>query len=140
MRDAATLSSSEWITAQATARMPAIYGPEPVHDWCYYYEQADLAAQQGDWRHVTALGDQAFALNDYPNDPVERFVFVEGYAHEGNWEKALDLSNTSYKVSKVYMGPLLCRLWGRIEHSTTGSVARSSTLAEVKRLYACSSE
>jgi hypothetical protein len=140
MRDAAALSSSEWITAQATARMPAIYGPEPAHDWCYYYEQADLAAQLGDWPRIAALGDQAFALNDYPNDPVERFVFVEGYAHEGNWAKALGLSNTSYKVSKVYMGPLLCRLWGRIENGTTDSASRSATLAEVKRLYACSSE
>jgi len=140
MRDAATLSSSEWITAQDGAHMPAIYGPEPPHDWCYYYENADLAAQLGDWPHVAALGDQAFALNDYPNDPIERFVFIEGYAHEGNWDKALVLSNTSYKVSKVYMGPLLCRLWGRIENSTVASASHSATLAEVKRLYACSSE
>ena len=140
MRDAATLSSSEWITAQGDAHMPAIYGPEPPHDWCYYYEQADLAAQVGDWPQVAALGDQALALNDYPNDPVERFVFVEGYAHEGNWDRALELSNASFKVSKVYVGPLLCRLWSRIEKGTPDTPSQAVAVAEVKRLYACSSE
>ena len=51
--------------------MPEIYGPEPAHGWCYYFEQAELAAQDGDWVRVAALGDKAFSLNHYPNDPVE---------------------------------------------------------------------
>ena len=49
LRDAASLSSSEWILAEGTARLPAVYSPEPVHGWCYYFEQADLARQMGDW-------------------------------------------------------------------------------------------
>lgn len=137
MRQAAALSSSTWITSGGAARMPAIYGPEPRRDWCYYFEQADLAAQLGDWPRVADLGDQAFAVDDYPNDPVERFVFVQGYAHQGNWQEALDLSNTSYKVSKVYVGPLLCRLWGQIEATTEPSPERAAALAEVKSMYAC---
>lgn len=140
MREASSLSSSQWIMEEASARMPPIYGPEPVHDWCYYFEQADLAAQEQDWSRVVALGDTAFSLSDYPNDPVERFVFIQGYAHEGDWQKALDLSNTSYKVSKLYVGPLLCRLWNQIEKSTADSSARKAALDQVQRLYACPSE
>lgn len=140
MREAAALSSNAWVTTQASGRIPAIYGAEPRHDWCFYFERADLAAQSADWGRVVTLGDQALALNDYPNDPVERFVFIEGYAHEGEWNKALDLSSTSYKVSKVYMPALLCRLWGRIESSTVDSAERTAVLAEVKRLYSCSGE
>lgn len=140
MREAAALSSRSWITLQPSGRMPEIYGPEPSHDWCYYFEQADLAGQTADWGRVASLGDQAFGMNDYPNDPVERFVFIEGYAHVGEWAKALDLSNTSYKVSKVYLPSLLCRLWSRIESSTADSTERTAVLAEVKRLYSCSGE
>jgi hypothetical protein len=140
MREAAALSSSTWVLPAATARMPQTYGTEPVHGWCYYFEKAELAAQLRDWSQVVQLGDQAFSLSDYPNDPVERFVFAEGYANTGNWARARDLSVTSYKVSKAYVGPLLCRLWQRIELETTASPQRTAALAEVKRLFACTSE
>ena len=81
MREGAALSSSEWILPKGTATMPSIYGPQPKHGWCYYFEKADLARQMGDWKQVAKLGDVAFALNDYPNDPSERFVFIEHRKH-----------------------------------------------------------
>ena len=140
MRDAAKLSSTAWITAQATARMPGIYGPEPPHGWCYYFERADLAAQYQDWASVVALGDKAFALDDYPNNPVERFVFVEGYARTGAWSRALELSAASYKFSKTYMGPLLCALWGRIEDGTPNSTEKAAAALQVKSMFACTGE
>jgi hypothetical protein len=117
--------------------MPAIYRPEPAHGWCYYFEKADLARQFGEWDSVTRLGDEAFALNDYPNNPLERFVFIEGYAHAGEWDRAIELSNVSYKVSKDFVGPSLCRLWERIETETTGGVDRSEAISKAKNLFAC---
>ena len=140
MRDAAALSNADQILPGQQAVMPAVYGPEPAHGWCYYFEKADLARQFGDWETVARLGDEAFALSDYPNNPVERFVFIEGYAHTGRWDRALELSKVSYKVSKDYVGPMLCQLWKRIETETTGGVERSGALSEVKRMYACTSE
>jgi len=131
--------------------MPAIYGPEPEHGWCYYFEKADLARQMGDWDEVAQLGDKAFKLDDYPNSPIERFVFIEGYAHVGDWDKALEYSKVSYKVSKDYVGPLLCQLWERVASETDpspGSDVRSGeavsmrieALAEVQSKFACSHE
>ena len=35
-----------------------IFGPEPEHDWCYYYQKASLARQMGDWQEVVRLYDQ----------------------------------------------------------------------------------
>lgn len=137
MRDAAKLSSEAWVLPDSTARMPDIYGPEPTHGWCYYFERADLARQMGDWPQVVTLAGQAFALNDYPNDPVERFVFIEGYAKEGDWGRALELSQTSYKVAKGYVGPLLCRLWDRIGDATPSSPQKSATLDQVRSMFAC---
>jgi len=137
MREASTLSNPDRITADPTAVMPAIYGPEPKHGWCYYFQKADLARQLGNWSEVVQLGDKAFKLNDHPNNPVERFVFIEGYAHVGDWKRAVELSKVSYKVSKDYVGPLLCQLWKRIETGTTSSVERNEVLADVQTTFRC---
>jgi len=137
LRDAAHLSGTQPIQNQPIARMPRIYEPEPPKNWCYYFEQADLARQIEDWETVAELGDTAFKLDDYPNDPLERFVFVEGYAHTGQWQKAIEYSQVSYKVSKNYVGPLLCRLWERIDRETTVSSEKDNTVMEAKTLFGC---
>ena len=138
MREAALLSSMAPILSESTARMPEIYGPEPAHNWCYFFEKADLARQMRDWKTVTHLGDVAFGLNDYPNDAVERFVFIEGYAHIGDWKKAVELSMDSYKVSRKYMSPLLCTLWDRIARDTESTPERNVTLDGVHSKLECS--
>ena len=139
LRDTAVLSNTAMIHAENSATMPeSLFAPEPEHRWCYYFEKADLARQFGDWEEVVKLGDKAFILeNDSPNDPVERFVFIEGYAHVGDWQRAVELSRASYKVSKDYVGPLLCRLWERIETESTGSPERSEALVELRNMIAC---
>src|SRR3990172_6176871 len=150
LRDAARLSNVSMIRGDRAVTMPAsLYAPEPGHGWCYYFEKAELARQAGDWEQVVELGDKAFKLDDSPNDPVERFVFIEGYALMGEWERAIELSKVSYRVSKGYVGPLLCRLWERIEAETTESrrpatdgsvegVERSASLDEIRNMLSCS--
>jgi hypothetical protein len=137
LRDAAPLSSTAPILSEPTARMPEVYGPEPAHGWCYYFQKADLARQMGDWQTVTQLGDAAFALDDYPNDPVERFVFIEGYAHTADWEKAVELSLASHKVSKNYVAPLLCKLWDRIERETESTPEQKAALNTAQSKFEC---
>lgn len=137
MREAAKLSNHDQILNTSSAVMPRLYGPEPEHGWCYYYEKADLARQFGDWETVTRLGDEAFALNDYPNNPLERFVFIEGYAHAANWDQALKLSRESYRVSREFVGPPLCQLWNRIETETTSGPERDAAVSEAQSLFAC---
>ena len=137
MREASALSNRDQILDSATAVMPTIYYPEPAHGWCYYFEKADLARQFGDWKEVAKLGDTALALEDHPNNPVERFVFIEGYAHAGEWDRALKLSKESYKVSKDYVGPLLCQLWRRMETGIPDSPEKTRALSEVKTIFSC---
>jgi len=137
LREAAHLSSVEPILNESIARMPGVYYPEPAQNWCYYFEQADLARQLEDWEGVAGLGDKAFNLDDYPNDPLERFVFVEGYAHTGQWEKALEYAGVSYSVSKSYVGPLLCRLWERIDREVPPSPDKDEYIIKAKTLFVC---
>jgi hypothetical protein len=137
MREASALSNADRILREPTAVMPEIYGPEPTHGWCYYFQKAELARQFGDWDEVVNLGNLAFKLDDFPNNPVERFVFIEGYAHVGKWDRALELSKVSYKVSKDYVGPLLCQLWKRIETETAPGLERSGALSEIESMFGC---
>jgi len=119
MREALLLSDARWIGTQEAARLPAIYGPEPPHGWCYYFQKADLARQQKHWAQVAKLAEQAFGLQDHPNDPLEYFPFIEAYAHLGDWSQALKLSRQAYQVSPRFVGPPLCRLWERIKREVS---------------------
>jgi len=91
-----------------------VFGREPAHGWCYYFEKASLLAQQGAWQAAADLGDEAFALGDYPNDPMERFVFIEAYARSGNMDRARELSDETLKITPLVKAPL-DKLWERIE-------------------------
>jgi len=139
VRDVAAYSNQSVILPEKQNQLPRqFYGSEPEKDWCYYFEQADLARQKKEWETVTHLGDVAFSLSDYPNDPLERFVFIEGYAHVGDWKKAVELSKASYGISKNYVGPLLCKLWDRIERETAASTEQGATLVEMRANFKCS--
>ena len=138
VRDVAQYSNQSVILFEKQNQLPRQLYRGADEDWCTYFEQADLARQEGDWETVTRLGDAAFALKDYPNDPLERFVYIEGYAHEDNWKKAVELSKATYKISKNYVGPLLCKLWDRIERETESTPEQVSALSEVRSDIECS--
>jgi hypothetical protein len=137
MREAAALSSSAWILPEKTATLPNVYGSEPPRGWCYYFERADLARQMKDWEEVVRIAGTAFALDDHPNDPVERFVFIEGYAYVGEWARAQELSLESYRVSKEYVGPMLCSLWSRIARESPSSAEQSAAVEAMRAKFSC---
>lgn len=114
LRDAAFLSKPGLIHAENPVMLPEqLYGPELPHGWCYYFEKAELARQLGDWPAATKLAKQAFAAGS-PNDPMERLVFIEAYAHTNDWPAARKLTKDAYKISPEYTRGPLCRLWNRI--------------------------
>jgi hypothetical protein len=138
LRDVAKYTNQNVILFEKAYELPSqFYGTQPEKNWCYYFSQAELARQQKDWQSVVQIAEQAFALGDTPNDPVERFVYIEGFAHVNNWEKAVELSQTSYKVSKNFVGPLLCKLWSRIERETESSTQQSTTVSQVRSEFGC---
>lgn len=65
----------------------SIFGPEPAHTWCYYYQQAELALQEGNWEKIAQIGDQVNQLKLSPNDRIEWAPFLQAYAFLGD-EKA----------------------------------------------------
>jgi len=89
---------------------PNIFGPEPEHTWCYYYEKAELARQFEDWEQISLLGDQALSAGFAPIDPLEWFVFIEGYGLSGQVEQAMSFTQDVFNTRDDY-APALCTLW-----------------------------
>lgn len=108
----------------------------PDSSWCYYFEKADLARQQGKWEQVASLGDKAFSLDDAPNHPAERTPFIEGYAHIGNWKRAIVLTQEALEINPL-MRPMLCRLWERITAQTASTAERENALGQIWGELAC---
>ena len=138
MRYAARLTDPSLILNEPGAKMPVAYGPEPKHDFCYYYQKADLARQLGDWDTVLKMSDLALSDTAHPFEPAEQLVFIEGFAHAGQWGRAVELSQQVNEVSPEIMSRVLCRLWRRVGAETTQSPERTDALAEIQSMFACS--
>lgn len=75
--------------AHAPAIVPRqIFGREPEHGWCYYYQKMNLARQLGDWQEVAQLADEAQSLDFRPEDYSEWVPALEAYASLGEVKKA----------------------------------------------------
>ena len=113
---AVTLANLDWIEPQGLfpeAKLLDLFGPEPAHDWCYFFERADLARQRGDWVEVAAIGAEALRTGDEPNDASEWLPFIEASARTGDVGRAVEWSNGSL-LQNPAVRPMLCRTWGRI--------------------------
>jgi len=90
-----------------------IFGAEPAHTWCYFFEKADLARQTENWNEVIDLYKQAQQLGFTPRHGAEYIPFIEAYAQTGNWQKAYDLTIAAQKVTPNQYN-LLCTNWNRL--------------------------
>ena len=90
------------IVPSGTSPVPpfSIFGAEPAHGWCYYYQKASLARQNGDWEEVGRLYDQTLELNLDTDDKSEMIPFFEGLVNLGRYEDARALYNKQIKGQK----------------------------------------
>jgi len=79
-------------TAVPVGPPDAIFGQEPEHSWCYYFQKADLARQVKDWAQVSLLGDEVRQLGFAPNDSTEWLPILEGYLQAGRYDDAIEVA------------------------------------------------
>ena len=66
----------------------AVFGKQPDHDWCYYFEKVDFAIHQGDWKAALSLSEEVLAKGFAPADPVEWIPFLYTYMVHNDLEMA----------------------------------------------------
>ena len=88
------------VLSEENAPHPAefIFGSEPAHTWCYYYQKAELALQEENWEEVIEIGTLVNQLQLDPNDRIEWMPFLQAYAVKGD-EKAFE--TTAAKIGKL---------------------------------------
>ena len=112
------------------------FGEDLEHNWCYYYQKAELAAQLGAWQRVAELGDEAESRGFSPGNPHEWLPFIEGYAHSGLWDQALQRTRAAYTANEL-TAPRLCGLWGRILAQATPPKDRKEGIQQMQNLLQC---
>lgn len=110
-----------------------IFGKPPDPDWCYYFEKADLARQYNHWDQVQAINETVNKLRLYPRDQREWFPFIEGYAQNDKWEKAVSLTKSVNEQSPQY-SQMLQALWNRIDMQTNDSQRKAIAFTTVGQL------
>ncbi len=109
---------------------------EPTHDWCYYFEKADLARQKNDWLEIEQLGIVVESKSLKPRDPSEWLPFIESYIKLGKWEKVIELTDESLKISNKYLSGL-CKTWRRIHNDAKTDIEMKDHIANLQAEYNC---
>ncbi len=83
-----------WTDAPGKVPPSVVFGPEPEHGWCYYYQKATLARQKEDWEEVRRLGDEANAKNVfYTAIEIEWLPFIQAYTLAGDTDKVTEIAS-----------------------------------------------
>jgi hypothetical protein len=110
------------------------FSAEPTHEWCYFYEKAELARQGGNWAEILRLRWHAEQSGLAPVDPFEWLPFIEADARQGDTLSAVNLSMAAVGAEpKLQRG--LCALWSRI--ASTESGARRDAATEMRARLVC---
>ena len=129
----ASLSKIDRVLTTGTPPQPAqsIFGSEPKHEWCYYYEKADLALQQSDFKKIVTLGDEVLKQDLHPNDAIEWMPFLQAFAISGNTQ-ALDKMAKSFKQEPFY-SKQVCQMLNKM--NSNQYPMSSEVLDDVNRLF-----
>ncbi|MHC1740426.1 MAG: hypothetical protein AB9897_04875 [Anaerolineaceae bacterium] len=114
----------------------ALFGKENTSQWCYYFEKGDFARQLGNWSDAIALYETATAKGFETKQGVELMPFIEAYAHQGNGEKALALTNTAATINEN-MREYVCDNWIRIYNEVDHTDSVNSAYQTIYSKYAC---
>lgn len=108
------ISDTSSISAESAGPpLTDVFGAEPPHSWCYYFQKADLARQMGDWQTILDLEREARRFRLESGFGPELIPFIEAHARTGDWQGALDLSRQA-EATVSEMQPLLCSTWARL--------------------------
>lgn len=80
------------LNEQSSAPPGIIFGSEPEHGWCYYYENASLAYQRGDLQTVLDFGNKARKVGVSAEDAVEWMPFLQAAVLTGDRDAVLNLA------------------------------------------------
>lgn len=113
-----------------------IFGPEPQHSWCYYYQSAELARMNKNWQQIIHLWNVASQSGLKAEYGPEYLPFIEANARLNDWTNVLELTNLAVATTEN-MEPFLCTNWERIMSSTPDSKEKDIAVSTMKDVLNC---
>ena len=116
---------------------PLIFGKEPKHDWCYFFQKADLARQKQEWAKVISLMDEAFTSGLDARYSLEYLPLLEAQYYQQDWGGYLE---TNQKILSRNSGfeNFLCTQRERIEREA-GTPPPPEVVTEMDAVFDCRS-
>ncbi len=127
------------LDAESSMVPPAsVFGHEPAHTWCYYFQKTQIAYHQQNWEEIVALGEVVEAQDLEPNtdNKIEWYPFIEAYGRTGDWNRAENLSIDAFKGDQGVQ-VLFCKIWSELEVETPASEARDAAVSNVVDFLGC---
>jgi hypothetical protein len=113
-----------------------VFGAEPAHEWCYYFQKADLARSFGQWDEVIDLWKEITQYGYQARYGPEYLPFIEAFAQQVDWDTAAQITLQAQKTTKD-MEPLLCLNWERIQQNTPDTPEKESAEELIKTTLVC---
>jgi len=122
--------------AGSAAQLQSVFSPEPAHDWCYYFEKADLAVQQKQWTTVQQLWDEVENKKLNTAVPMEYLPFIHGTAAAGDIQTALAISKRAKEINHKVDVPI-CEAWKQIILNQSAAGDTTALQQEVRSQLGC---
>ena len=113
-----------------------IFGEEPAHTWCYYFQKADLARQKKDWVEIIRLMDEAVNSGSTAEYSAEYLPLLEAQYNLADWSGYLETSRIILSRNTGFEN-FICTQWERIEDST-GITPPEDLEIKLKSILDCS--
>jgi len=113
-----------------------IFGEEPEHQWCYYFQKADLARQKKDWNEVTRLMDEARSAGLDARYSTEYLPLLEAQYNLSDWSGYLETSQKMLTRNTGFEN-FVCTQWERIEDAAE-TIPPAELASELQAVLDCS--
>lgn len=105
-------------------------------DWCFFYQQAALAADLQDWPRVASLEREARDLRESPGHALENIPFIIAHARQADWQAAESLTRKSLKLTPD-AAPVFCRVWQDLLRASEPSPEREVAFQQINLTIGC---
>ncbi len=124
------------IITESDHKLPeTIFGTDYIHDWCYYFEKADLAADMENYEETLGLYDEASDRGIAFGNPTEMRPFIKAAAFTGNWDRALEWSETANAKQPDKTTAYFAHLWELLDRDTAPSAAKEDAMTRAAELF-----
>ena len=137
MHDFIRYQNRSRIRLESDRVLPApVFGTDFDHDWCYYFEKADLALDKEDYAEALRLYDEASANGYHAGNALEMRPFIKAAAFSGDWEKALEWSENANSVRPDQTTAYFRNLWKILDRDVPDSDEKAAAVADAGALFA----